>query len=115
MRKPAPTRGDVWLADLGTTRGHEHAGRRPILVLSTNPYNRGPAGLVIALPLTSVRRAVPTQVIIDPPEGGLKSPSAIICDGVRSLAKDRLLRKWGVVAPATLRVVEDQLRILMEL
>jgi len=40
----------MWLADLDPTRGHEQAGRRPVLVVSDDIFNRGPADLVIILP-----------------------------------------------------------------
>ena len=40
-----PVRGEVWLADLNPTRGHEQARRRPVLVVSDDLFNRGPAGL----------------------------------------------------------------------
>ena len=51
--------GEVWLADLGATRGHEQAGRRPVLVFSIDDFNSGPANLVVVLPLTSKFRGVP--------------------------------------------------------
>jgi mRNA interferase MazF len=108
-------RGEVWLATLDPTRGHEQAGRRPVLVFSEDAFNQGPAGLVIALPLTSTLRGVPSHVVIRPPEGGLKQPSAILCEAVRSLAVERLLTRWGSVSPATMARVEDCLRILMRL
>ncbi|MBI3923517.1 MAG: type II toxin-antitoxin system PemK/MazF family toxin [Armatimonadetes bacterium] len=37
-------RGEVWFADLGETAGHEPAGKRPVLILSDNVFNQGPAG-----------------------------------------------------------------------
>ena len=64
----APARGEVWLADLSPERGHEQAGRRPVLVVSEDLFNRGPAGLAIVLPMTSVVCNVPTHVPIVPPE-----------------------------------------------
>jgi mRNA interferase MazF len=70
---PEPLRGEVWLADLGSTRGHEQAGRRPVLVFSVDAFNTGPAGLVIVLPLTSSIRKIPAHIQINPPEGGLKN------------------------------------------
>ena len=70
-----PGRGEVWLTDLNPTRGHEQAGRRPVLVVSDDLFNRGPAGLVIVLPMTSTLRGVPSHVPIDPPEGGLERRS----------------------------------------
>ena len=110
-----PLRGEVWLADLDPTRGREQAGKRPVLVVSDDLFNRGPAGLVIVLPITSTIRPIPTHVPLDPPEGGLKIKSSILCDAVRSISKDRVVVCWGGVQASTLAAVSDRLRILLRL
>jgi mRNA interferase MazF len=112
---PRPVRGEIWMIDLDPTRGHEQAGHRPGLVISADAFNAGPAGLVIVLPLTSKRKAVRSHVPVDPPEGGLRQQSFIKCEDVRSVALERLSKRLGRVAPATLEAVEFRLRILMEL
>ena len=112
---PAPARGDVWLVDFDPTRGHEQAGKRPALILSTDALNRSAAGLVIVLPLTSKAKHIRSHVRVDPPEAGLKSPSYIKCEDVRSVSTSRLARRWGRVSPATLRAVEQTVRILLDL
>lgn len=111
----APKRGEIWMADLNPSRGHEQAGPRPVLVISENLFNRGPADLVIVVPLTSTFRGVPSHVSVNPPEGGLKNTSYILCEAVRSIAKERLQQRWGKVSSVTLQVVEDRLRMLMGL
>lgn len=111
----APLRGEIWLADLDPTRGHEQAGRRPVLVLSEDVFNQGPAGLVIVVPLTSTLRRIPSHIRLSPPEGGQKNESAALCEAIRSISKDRLQRKWGTVGPAKMRLIEDTLRILLRL
>jgi mRNA interferase MazF len=110
-----PTRGEVWLTDLNPTRGHEQAGRRPVLVVSEDLFNRGPAGLVIVLPMTSTLRNVPSHVPVDPPEGGVKHRTAVLCEAVRSISSERLVVRWGAVDRPTMTAVEDRLRILLRL
>src|SRR5262245_244796 len=111
----SPQRGEVWLADLDPTLGHEQGGRRPVLVVSVDPFNRGLAGLVVVLPITSRIRPLPLHVPVNPPEGGLRIPSAILCDAVRSIDQGRLIDCWGTVDAATMVVVEDRLRRLLGL
>lgn len=98
-----PNRGEIWLADLGTGRGHEQSGRRPALVVSDDAFNHGLAGLVMVVPLTSKvkkSRNIPTHIPVDPPEGGLKTPSVILCDQLRTISKDRLSKvPWGPWRP----------------
>lgn len=72
--------------------------------------------LVIVLPLTRTDRRIPVHVLIEPPEGGVTARSYVLCDAVRSVATERLEQQpWGIVSAATLRRVEDGLRILMGL
>lgn len=111
----SPSRGEIWLADLNPTRGHEQAGRRPALIVSIDGFNSGPAGLVLVLPITSTQRGVLYHVPIMPPEGGLVKKSDILCDAIRSVSKDRLGRRLGAVSGSTMTAVEDRLRILQGL
>jgi mRNA interferase MazF len=45
--------------------------------------------------------------------GGVRQPSFIKCEDVRSVSRFRL--RWGIVGPETMAAVEDRLRILMGL
>lgn len=110
-----PSRGDVWMLDLDPTRGHEQAGRRPGLIVSADPFNHGPAGLVIIVPLTSRERGIPFHVRVEANEGGLRQVSFAKCEDVRSVSADRLLRRMGRVAAETMEEVEEGLRVLLNL
>ena len=110
-----PVRGEIWTVDLNPTRGHEQAGKRPALVLSTDLFNQGPADLVIVLPITSKEKRIPFHVSIDAPEGGVKKRSFIKCEDIRSVSKDRLSKRWGNVSMQTIAGVEDRIRILLDL
>src|SRR5215212_2575578 len=100
MQRPPsnPLRGEIWFGDLEPVRGHEQGGARPVLVVSWDEYNRGPAGLFVVLPLTTRNRGIPLHVRVSPPEGGLRRPSVIECDAIRSVARERLTERWGMVS-----------------
>jgi mRNA interferase MazF len=114
-----PRRGEIWVADLGIGEGHEQFGRRPVLGVSDDAFNRGLAGLVMVVPLTSKvakSASIAAHVPVSPPEGGLRTPSVILCDQLRTISKDRLGNaRWGTVSAATLAKVEGILRILLGL
>lgn len=110
-----PSRGEVWMVDLNPTKGHEQAGKRPVLVISVNAFNNSLAGLIIVIPITSKAKGIPYHIEINPPEGGLKERSFIKCEDIRSITKERLLRCFGTVSLETLQLVEDRTRLLIGL
>lgn len=110
---PSPQRGEVWLADLDPSFGHEQGGSRPVVVVSVDPFNAGLSGLVVVLPLTSRVRPLPLHIPVAPPEGGLRLPSSILSDAVRSIDRRRLLTCWGTVRSTTMNQIEDRLRRLL--
>ena len=110
-----PAYGEIWLAELNPTKGHEQSGKRPVLIISSDTFNSGPSDLVIILPLTSRIRSIPTRVSIEPPEGGIKSSSMILCDGIRSISRERLIQRWGKVSNITLVKINENIRFLLNL
>lgn len=110
-----PQRGEVWNVNLDPTKGREQRGTRPALVVSHNTFNCGAAELVVVVPLTSTFRGIPLHVRIVSPEGGLKNPSFAKIEDVRSVSKERLMKRLGTVSAATQAQVSDRLRILLDL
>src|SRR6266481_9520993 len=102
-------RGEIWLADLRPTRGREQTGRRPVLVLSVDFFNAGPADLIVVLPLTSTERDIPLHVKVRKGDGGTRNDSVILCEAIRLVSKDRLISRWGVLSHEALAEVEDRL------
>jgi mRNA interferase MazF len=102
----------VWLIDLGVPAGHEQGGRRPALIVSPDQFNHGALGLVLAVPITTTDRGYAIHVAVEPPEGGLRERSFVMCEQVRSTSHDRLIEPWGRVRPETLRQVVMRLRLL---
>ncbi len=110
-----PSRGEIWFLNLDPTQGREQAGSRPALVISVDAFNHGPADLVVVLPVTFVAKGIPFHVAVSPPEGGVRQPSFIKCEDVRSVSRSRLRERWGRIGQQTMAAVEDRLRILMAL
>jgi len=111
-----PFRGDVWNADLDPTRGREQAGKRPVLIVSTDRFHSGPAELVVILPITSKGKGIPWHVPIKASSDvGLTRDSYIMCEAIRCVARERLMKRLGDVPSPILAEVEKRLRILLEL
>jgi mRNA-degrading endonuclease toxin of MazEF toxin-antitoxin module len=45
-------RGEIWVVSLDPSAGHEQSGRRPVLIVSANSFNRL-TGTPVVLPITS--------------------------------------------------------------
>lgn len=45
-------RGEIWLVGLDPTQGHEQKGRRPVLIVSPEPFNRL-TKVPVVVPITS--------------------------------------------------------------
>ena len=84
-------------------------------MISVDPFNTGPADLVIVCPITSRLKPVRNRVPVAPPEGGLKLPSHILTEAVRSVSTERLSKRLGTVSAATTEKVEFWLKVLLGL
>lgn len=110
-----PRRGEVWRVELGAVRGHEQRGERPAVVVSADSFNAGPAGLVVVCPMTTRERGIRMHVPVEPPDGGVRARSVVLCDQVRTVSRERLTTRLGVIRRSSLEAVEERLRILLDL
>jgi mRNA-degrading endonuclease toxin of MazEF toxin-antitoxin module len=78
-------RGEIWLVSLDPTSGHEQKGRRPVLIVSPEAFNRS-TKLPVILPITSGGNFARTAGFAVPLTGaGTKTTGAIRCDQPRVL------------------------------
>ncbi len=115
MTDVRPKRGEFWLIDLSSVRGHEQSGKRPGLVISVDLFNQSPAELIIILPVTTRKKGIRSHVSIEPSKSGLNRVSFIECEDIRSVSKERLIHRLGKADQETLSQAEDRLRILLDL
>ena len=81
MVKIIPDRGDVVWIDFDPSLGHEQAGRRPGLILSSQKYHQK-VGLAIVCPITSRAKGYPFEVKIP---GGFKVKGVILSDQLKCI------------------------------
>jgi mRNA-degrading endonuclease toxin of MazEF toxin-antitoxin module len=78
-------RGEIWLVSLDPTSGHEQKGRRPVLIVSPESFNRI-TKLPVILPITSGGNFARTAGFAVPLAGaGTKTTGAVRCDQPRVL------------------------------
>lgn len=82
-------RGDVRWAELNPVRGHEQAGRRPVLVLSHDVFNDR-SGTVIAVAMTSQEPRAGFPLTLESHAKGLSRRAWIKISQIRTLSTDRL-------------------------
>jgi mRNA interferase MazF len=107
-------RSEVWLVDFGEPVGREQAGRRPAVVVSADPLNESPAGVVIVVPCTTKRRELPSHVELDPRRCGLEEISYAKCEDVKSVSERRLVSRLGAVNDEALFAIVRALKFLLD-
>lgn len=108
-------RGDLWDVDFGTPVGHEQGFRRPSIVISSDEWNTHAATCVV-VPLTRNLSRLPTRTELEPTESnGLAEASYARAEDVRSVSRDRLVRRIGAVDVVVLHAIETTLRRMLEL
>jgi mRNA interferase MazF len=116
-QKVVPRRGEIYLVSFDPTVGREIKKTSPALVIQNNFGNRC-GGLTIVAAMTSKISSVPypVEVIVQPSKAnGLQVRSAILLDQVRTVDKQRLIRRLGAVDPLTMQRVDGAILISLGL
>ncbi len=89
--------GEIWYANLNPTKGSEQAGMRPVVVLSGDLLNEY-LNVVIVAPLTTKIKKYKGNPILHPTRSnGLKNESEVLVFHIRSISKNRLVKKLGKI------------------
>ncbi len=112
-----PRRGEIYLVAFDPTVGHEIQKTRPALIIQNDVSNEhSPITIVAAISSHFGTSPRPREVPL--PTGGrsgLKQPSAVILNQIRSIDRLRLEKRLGAVDAATMRKVDDALKISLGL
>jgi len=101
-------RGDIIWADLNPTIGHEQTGKRPVLILSHEVFNKR-SGTVIAVSITSQPQRAGFPLTLELQESNLPKRSWVKISQIRTLSVKRLRKKIGVAKPEETNLIIEGL------
>ena len=111
-----PRRGEVYLVNFDPTLGAEIQKTRPVVIVQNDVANRHSAITIVAAITSQFDHPLyPTEVLIRPPEGGLRMDSVGLLNQIRSIDKQRLVGRLGTLKPETMDRVDHAILISMGL
>ncbi|MCY3806468.1 MAG: type II toxin-antitoxin system PemK/MazF family toxin [bacterium] len=106
---------ELWSVDFGPSYPAEPAFRRPAVVVGPPDSFGREFPVAIVVPLTTARRDLSCHVEVEAtPANGLAETSYAQCELVRSVNRDRLVRRLGVIDYVNGRRISDVLRMLLD-
>lgn len=109
-------RREVWWIDFGDPVRSEPGHVRPALVVSSDRFNRSRIATVIVSAITSNLRLgdAPGNVVLNEGDAGLDRPSVVNVSQTMVVDRSRLLKLTGSVPSNTMRLVDDGLRLALD-
>ena len=97
MKEKMICRGDLFYYDFGDNSGSVQSGERPVLVVQADDYNQNAPTIIVAA-VTSVikKRYLPSHIILGE-EFGLKKPSMVLLEQIRTVNREDLREYIGTV------------------
>lgn len=116
QKEITPRRGDVYLINFDSAIGSEIKKTRPALIIQNNIANAySPVVIVAAMSSQLQERLYPTDVFIPKGEAGLPRDSVTLLNQIRTVDKQRLLKRLGNVEDGTIARVDHALEISLGL
>ena len=116
-RKGYPQRGEIYLTALDPAVGHEIRKTRPALVIQNDISNQyGQTTIVAAITSKVNTPPYPNEVLIQPSAAsGLQLASTVRLDQVRTVDRQRLVTRLGMVDAGTMAKVDEAIKISLGL
>lgn len=110
IKRVTPRRGDICLVNFDPTVGSEVKKTRPALILQNDIANRhSPITIVAAITSRLDERLYPTEVLVKSSESGLRQDSIALLNQIRSIDKQRLIKRLGSADRETMERVNRAL------
>ena len=100
---------EIWYADLNPVKGSEQQGFRPVVIISGNVLNKYLRTVIICPLTTKVKRYKGNIVLAPNDENGLSKISEILIFHIRSISKERLVKRIGKISNEQLNTLKQGL------
>ena len=109
-----PSKVEVWMVDLRGGRGHEQQNERPAIVWRRQDHVE--MAIIIPITKTAERENLPyTHHIVPNSKNGLSEESIALVFQVRSISKERLVKKLGELGDMDIKIIAGLLKDLLKL
>lgn len=110
-------RGEIWWATLDEPRGSEPGYRRPVVIISSNEFNKSKIRTVIVTVITSNLRLAdaPGNFQITKKESGLSKDSVVNVSQVLTLDKTFLTDQVGKLPSEKLVALNEGLKLVLSI
>jgi mRNA interferase MazF len=101
---------------LDPVEGSEQGGTGPVVIISSDLPNAAlPVVTVAVITTRKTKRVFATEVLVEPPEGGLSQRSKVLLYQTHTVSKAQLLDELGELAAGTMAAVDAALRRALDL
>ena len=105
---------EIWLADLTPAKGSEQKGLRPVVIISGNVLNKY-MDIIIACPLTTKIKNYNGNLVLHPDiTNRLSEKSEIFTFQIRSISKQRLVKKLSTITSTQLEILKQGLNDILK-
>ena len=110
-------RGAIWWADLHEPIGAAPGYRRPVLIIQANAFTESRIATIVVVIITGNLRlaAAPGNVLLAASETGLSKDSVVNVSQIVTLDKQMLDEPIGQVSARTLELIENGIRLVLDL
>ena len=104
-------RGDIYYANLGSRKGSEQGGKRPVVVIQNNTGNKHAPTLTV-VPVTSALKKPnqPTHFVFNP-KSVLSRPSMVMAEQTHTIDKTRIISYVGKLDDAQMQGVDRAVQV----
>lgn len=111
-----PVRGEIYLVNFDPTIGSEIKKTRPAFIIQNNISNEhSPITIVAAITSKYDDKLYPTEVFIAKNEAGLSQDSVVLLNQIRSIDRNRLMKRIGRADSKILKKIDLAIKISLAL